>query len=129
MVGTDGLESGFEVGCSERALGLVEEGGDEGVKKPIGQFDGVCFVADDGEDHVGVNFVVDAEGSVVYLFQGGLLSFAVGGHFRVMLFDFVAHLEQLFIGVEVAGLAEDEAVAGAGWVRGGVLMITDFIIF
>lgn len=40
-----------------------------------------------------MDFVVDAKGSVIYLFEGGLLSFAVGGHFRVMLFDFMADLE------------------------------------
>ena len=39
-----------------------------------------------------VDFVEDTVGGIVYLFEGGLLCFAIGGDLGMMLFDFMSNL-------------------------------------
>lgn len=101
MITSDALKPRFEVSRSQEYLCLVEKRGDQCVDEAIGQFEGVRLVDDEGENYIAIDFEVDAEIGIVYLFEWSLLSLGVRGDFGMMMLDFLPDLKQLLIGVRV----------------------------
>ena len=77
VVTIDSLEPGLIIGSSQRALDFIKERRYNGVDEAVGQFDGICLLDNDGKHHMTVDFIVDAIGGIIYLFERCVFSFGI----------------------------------------------------